>query len=72
MVKTKENLEQNYNDFHKKTYIPPVYQRDVGKKGNRKDKKKKDKGKTGKKNTFFPPICKKKGNSEVSANNVIN
>lgn len=41
------------------------------KKKEEKDEKRKKKGKTGKKNTFFP-VCKKEGNSEVSANNVIN
>lgn len=49
--------------------------REVGRKEEkereRKDKRKKN-GKTGKKNTFFFPVCKKEGNSEVSANNVIN
>lgn len=62
MVKTKENLKQNCNDFHKKTNIPSL----ISKRGREErkekeeDKKKKVKGKTGKKNTF-PPICKKEG-----------
>lgn len=74
---TEENLKQKYNDFHKNhTFFP--YLR--GQEGRRKEEREKEeekgeeikkKGKTGKKNTFFP-VCKKEGNSEVSANNVIN
>lgn len=50
----------------------PLYQREVGKKGRKKNetKRKRLRERQARK-ILFPPICKKKGNFEVSANNVI-
>lgn len=50
----------------------PLYQREVGKKGRKKNetKRKRLRERQARK-ILFPPIFKKKGNFEVSANNVI-
>lgn len=83
---TEENLKQKYNDFHKNhTFFPYLRgQEGRGKKEGGKTKgrgetkgrgkrwKEKEKGQNRQEKYFFSPVCKKEGNSEVSANNVIN
>lgn len=75
---TEENLKQKYNDFHKNHIFLPYMK---GREGKRKEGKRKGGGKKmrrerkgarqTRKRLLFP-VCKKEGNSEVSANNVIN
>ena len=81
MVETnrKENLKQKYNDFHNNHIFLP-YERENGKKEENKKKRKGKKTRRERKGArqarkilfFFFPFAKRRGNSEVSANNVIN
>lgn len=78
MVETnrKENLKQKYNDFHNNHIFLP-YEREEGKKKERKgkggEKTRRERGQDRQeKYFFFFPFAKRRGNSEVSANNVIN
>lgn len=61
MVRTKENLKQNYNDFHKKIYIySSLYQRDVGKKERKKTRRKSIRERQARKILFFSPFAKRR------------
>ena len=81
MVETnrKENLKQKYNDFHNYHIFLP-YEREEGKKKGKKKKRRGEKTRRERKGArqarkilfFFFPFAKRRGNSEVSANNVIN
>lgn len=81
MVETnrKENLKQKYNDFHNNHIFLP-YEREEGKKKGKKKKRRGEKTRRERKGArqarkilfFFFPFAKRRGNSEVSANNVIN
>lgn len=60
MVKTNENLKQNYNDLHTKKYTPPLYQRDIGKKERKKTRRKSLREGQARKILFFPPFAKRR------------
>lgn len=75
MVKTDRRKSKAKYDFHKNhIFLPDIKGKEEKRKEEEKEERKmmrreKKKGKTGKKNTFSPFL--KRGNSEVSANNII-
>lgn len=73
MMKTKrKNFKQKYSDFHKNHIFLPYIKRREGRRKQKEEGGKDKKKKRARKVLFFPCFQKRRENSEVSANNVIN